>query len=128
MRIGGAIVASAVAALILFSCDEGPTGPPPGPGDLEVTLVSPNGPEGAAVFELADAQTVYVTSEGGQVAHWLTGTATRIVVLLDEPGAIRFTMHVDDRSAATGLEVVEVADGGNQLRDDLSSYALSFSW
>ncbi|NIR46287.1 MAG: hypothetical protein GWN99_17775, partial [Gemmatimonadetes bacterium] len=51
---------------------------------------------------------------------------TRIVVLLDAPGTIRFTLGVEDVNRPPQLELVEVADPDNRLRGDLTGYGLEF--
>ncbi|UCC75057.1 MAG: hypothetical protein JSV86_11070 [Gemmatimonadota bacterium] len=127
-RFGAASLLAVAAALACLSCDEGPSGPPPGPGDLVVSLISPNGDEGASVFETDDEGIVEVAIEGGDVFHLRSAGTSRIVVLLDRPGRVRFTMNVGDRATAPELEIVEVADGENRLRDDLSRYSVRLSW
>ncbi len=124
MRFGAAGLLTA-AALAFLSCDEGALPEPPVPGDLAVVLLSPNGLEGAAVLETTDGGILQITSVGGQTTHWRTGGATRIVVLLDAPGEIRFTLSVDNVESPPEITIIEVADGDNRLRDDLSGYSVS---
>ncbi len=124
MRFGAAGLLTA-AALAFLSCDEGALPEPPVPGDLAVVLLSPNGPEGAAVLETTDGGILQITSVSGQTAHWRAGGATRIVVLLDAPGEIRFRLSVDNVRSPPEITIIEVADGDNRLRDDLSGYSVS---
>jgi hypothetical protein len=119
-------VLAGVAVLGVAGCGDEATPPEPVPGDLAVSLVSPNGTEGAAVLETNDVGVVEVTPEVGQQAFRLTaGGVTRIVVLLDEPGDIGFTLSVEDLNRPPQLQVVEVADAENRLRPDLSGYAVA---
>lgn len=95
------------------------------PGVLDVRLVSPNGSEGAAVLETADEGITEIAVEGGlQAFHWTEGGLTRIVLLRDEAGEIRFAMSVDDVNRPPQLEIVEIADGDNRLRASLTGYEI----
>ncbi len=114
--------------LVVLSCSDAPSGPPSGPGDLVASLASPNGAEGAAVFEVTGGGIIVITVEAGQAVHFQSGGISRIVVLLDEPGDIGFTMTVEDRRAVSNLRVIEVADSANVLRDDLSGYVATLNW
>lgn len=117
--------ALACAAAVLFSaCGEDATQPAPVPGDLAVNVVSPNGFEGAAVLETADEGILEITSEAGQAHHWRAGDVSRVVVLLDEPGDIRFTLSVADLNRPPRLRVVEVSDPDNRLRSILLGYVV----
>jgi hypothetical protein len=127
LGVAGLMVAA--AALAFLACgDEGPSEPPPGAGDLVVHLISPNGPEGAAVFETSDAGISGVDCDDCDVYHNLVDGTSRIVVLMDGSGEVRFTMSVADRQSPPELQVIEVADPSNQLRDDVSLYAVGYTW
>lgn len=120
-------VAWLVAAVMIAaaSCDDGDVTPPvPVPGDLVVTLVSPNGAEGAAVLETGDPGIVDIAGAGGVDTYHFerAGGQSRIVVLLDAPGAIGFTLSVEDINDPPELAIVEVADPDNRLRADLTGY------
>jgi hypothetical protein len=119
--------AVAVACLLTAAaCGDAPPEPEPVPGDLDVTLVSPNGSEGAAVLETEDEGVVEVSVEEGlQAFHWTEGGLTRIVLLLDGVGEIRFRMSVTDVYRPPRLELVEVADGVNRLRSSLAGYEIA---
>jgi hypothetical protein len=107
----------------------GPDGPE-GPGSIQVELDSPNGAEGSAVFEFAGGTGLgVVTTFGGEVYHshnYGTGTS-RVVVILDTPGAIQFkvrTSNVGDRPSFT---LLQVADGDDNLRSSLSGYEIEIT-
>ena len=113
----------AVSLFALAACESaGPT-----PGELEATLISPNGPEGAAVFEIAALGLGPITMQGGQVFTSETGQVTRVVVILDAPGQLAFRIAVDDVDAPPGVTVLEVADGDNNLQPSLSGYGVVIS-
>lgn len=114
------IVAVTLAAA---ACDDAPPEPEPVPGDVVVTLISPNGGEGAAVLATGDAGISDVTAETPmRVFHWREGGASRIVALRDEAGVISFTMSLEDLNRPPQLEVIEVADGANRLRASVAGY------
>ncbi len=120
-------LAAALACIVVFlflACGEEATQPAPVPGDLAVSLISPNGIEGAAVLETVEEGILEITSEVGQAHHWRAGDVSRIVVLLDEPGEIRFTLSVADLNRPPQLRVVEVADPDNRLRSLLVGYVV----
>ncbi len=127
-RCGATALPVMAVALAFLSCGDEPSAPPPGPGDLVVSLISPNGAEGAALFETTDAGIVGVTAEGGEAYHFQAGGTGRVVVILEVPGEVRFTMNVAERSRPPELSVVEVADGNNRLRGDTSGYTVALSW
>lgn len=67
-----------------------------GPGRLEVSLTSPNRSEGAAVIVLKGPGLFELGGAAGQI---FTGRGTDslvAVVVLDEPGVIKFTVRVED--------------------------------
>ncbi len=124
--MNGAFGLSVAIALVAVACDDAPPEPEPVPGDVSVTLISPIGAESAAVLATADAGIVDVTAETPmRVFHWREGGVSRIVVLRDEAGEIRFTMSMEDVTRLPVLEVVEVADGANRLRASLTGYEVS---
>ena len=112
------------AAVLFWACGEDATQPAPVPGDLTVRVVSPNGLEGAVVLQTVQEGIVDITSQVGQAHHWRAGDVSRIVVLLDEPGEIRFTLSVADLNRPPRLRVVEVADPDNRLRSVLVGYVV----
>ncbi len=116
-------VALVCFAAILVACDDEVTPPEPVPGDLVVTLVSPNGAEGAVVLETADEGIEAIQSLAGEAHHWRNDGVSRIVVLLEEPGEIRFVLSLTDVNRPPAIEILEVAAPDNGLRDDLSEYA-----
>jgi hypothetical protein len=125
-RLRSAACALAIACLLAAACDDAPPEPQPVPGDLDVTLVSPNGSEGAAVLQTEDEGIVGISVEEGlQVFHWTEGGLTRIVLLLDDVGEVRFRMNVTDVNRPPQLELVEVSDGSNRLRSSLEGYEIA---
>jgi len=112
-------------ALAAMGCNDlGPSGPG-GPGSINVTLSSPNGAEGSAVFEMAGGTGPgVVTSFGGEVYHYFNyGTGvTRVVVIMDVPGNVQFKVGTSDVGDLPVVTVLQVADGDDQLRASLSGY------
>jgi len=122
MRI--ASIALIGAALSACGSDE-PV--PLGPGTLQATLVSPNGPEGAVVLELVAPGLGEVTVAEGDVFGQAEGNTTRLVIVRDIPGQIQFRVQVLERSEPPTTTVVEVADGTNELRSSISGYQIEFT-
>ncbi len=122
-RFPKTVIALALIATVgPVACDDDPTPPGPVPGDLIVTVVSPNGVEGAVVLETADAGIVGVAADDAQVFHWRAGGLSRVVVLLDQAGDLRFRLSVEDLNRPPQLRIVEVADAANRLRPSHAGY------
>jgi len=112
----------------IASCDlSGPSGPS-GPGWLHADLVSPNGQESAAVFELAGGRDLgAIVLDGGEVFDERDGSTIRIVVIMDSPGQIHLEIRTEDVAKIPSSAVVQVADEENRLRSSLTGYKLSFT-
>ena len=118
----GAVTATAV----FFACDSNPTAVS-GPGELHALVVSPNGPEGAAVLELRGAGLGTVSMSGGYAFGEPSAGSMRLVVVLNQPGDIAFTISVDDVGNVPTATIVEVSDGANQLRASSAGYTVEFT-
>lgn len=123
-RIGLALAGLAALA----ACGSDRTAPPPPvPGDLRATLVSPNGAEGAAVVELIGSGLGDPRPEAGRLfAHHARDTL-RVIVVLESAGAIGFAVSVPDVNRPPAARVVEVADGLNGLRASLGGYRVDLT-
>jgi hypothetical protein len=90
-----------------------------------VDLVSPNGAEGSAVFQLqGGADLDVVTSFGGEVffSHDDAAGTTSVVVIMDVPGDISFKVRSQNVGRLPTVEVIQVADGNDVLRGSLVGY------
>ena len=117
-----ALAACLLVAAVAACGDSGPSGPS-GPGAFRVDLTSPNGEEGAAVFELTGGVGLGdVTMSGGEVFYDGGPAGTQVIVLLDDPGQIRFQIRTENVGSLPSVTVVQVADGDNALRESLSGY------
>ena len=117
-----AMAACLVVAAAVACGDSGPSGPS-GPGAFRADLLSPNGAEGAAVFEITGGIGLGdVTMSGGEVLYDHGSSATRIIVLLDDPGQIRFQFRSENVGVLPSVTVVQIADGDNELRETLTGY------
>ena len=122
---------AAVLGLLAFTvgaCDSlGPDGPK-GPGSLLATLVSPNGTEASAVFELTGGIGLGTVSPvGGEVFYQHFGGSSRVVVVMDEPGEVQFQVRTEDIGQLPEAVVIQVAGGDDQLRPSLSGYSVLFA-
>ena len=99
-----------------------------GPGSLTVSLLSPNGAEGSAVFELVGGMGLSTVSPvGGEVLYQHFGGSSRIVVVMDEPGEVKFVVRTEDVQELPEVNVIQVASGENELRGSLAGYSVEFS-
>ena len=112
-------------ALAVLGCNDlGPSGPE-GPGSIHVDLVSPNGAEGSAVFEITGGTGLgVVSSYSGEVYYnYNYGTGvTRVVVVMDVPGNVQFKVRTSNVGELPSVSVLQVADGDDQLRPSLGGY------
>ncbi|MBT8395900.1 MAG: hypothetical protein HKO65_07480 [Gemmatimonadetes bacterium] len=126
IRSGKKIRGLALVGLVPFlvwACDStGPKGPM-GPGNLAITLLSPNGPEGSAVLEITGgADLSFVSTTGGEVFFEHSAGSSRVIVVMDDPGEINFRVGTEDVGVIPSVDVVQVAGGEDQLRLSLSGY------
>ena len=109
-------------ALIGGCEDLGPSGPS-GPGTLRIDLVSPNGAEGSAVFEVRGATGIGSVSASNALVFYHHGAeATRVVVVNDEPGEIGFRLQVEEVRDVPSVTLTQVADALDRLRSSLAGY------
>jgi hypothetical protein len=116
------LLLAALTVAGIATCDSGPSGPG-GSGTIVVTVTSPNGAEGAALLELSGGVGLGpVTSAGGDVFFDHRETTSRVVVILDAPGEIRFDVRSDDVGTPPQVTLLQVADGDDALRPSLFGY------
>jgi hypothetical protein len=121
---------AAVAGIVLAAgaCDFLGPDCPSGPGSLIATLVSPNGHEASAVFEVTGGAGLgEVSTDGGEVFFQHLEDSSRVVVVMDAPGEIEFLIETDDIGRFPDVEAIQVADGRNELRASLSGYEVRVS-
>ncbi len=111
---------------VSLSCGDGPL-QPLGPGQVDGVLVSPNGAEAAAVVVLSGIGIGAIEVDDGTAFVEADGNTTRLVIILENPGDIRFRVTVTERSEPPEVVVVEVADGSNQLRSAATEYRVEFT-
>ncbi len=121
-----AMVACAMVACAMVGACGSDAGGPGGSAHASGRVVSPNGNEGAALIDFAGAiDTMTVT--GGSAFLQTTNGRTRAVIVLDQPGTIRFTLPNIATGAAPAGTVVQVADGANALRASVSAYRVEYA-
>lgn len=119
------LVVLGVLALGAGACDATGPGGPKGPGRITATLVSPHGSEASAVFELTGGTDLsFVSSDGGETFYQHSAGLSRVVVVLDDPGVIRFHVETEDVGDLPSVQVIQVADGRNELRSSFSAYGV----
>jgi hypothetical protein len=93
---------------------------------FEVSLISPHSLEGAAVIELDGELPDATTAGDGQVYTHADNGITRVVIVLEDPGVIGFTLQTDAAREVPTARVIEVADASNELRSSLGEYRVEF--
>ena len=68
-----------------------------------------------------------VSLDGGEVFYRNSGESSRIVVVMDEPGDIRFRVRTEDVGRLPDVTVIQVAGGANELRSSLVGYEVRFT-
>jgi hypothetical protein len=119
MRFFRRLALITVATLGTLTCDDPPV---PGSGVLTITLISPNGPEGAAHLTIFGGGLGEVNGLGSQTFSHTVGDNLNVVVVRDQPGELRFTVAVADTTIRPTVAIVEVAGGDDRLRTDLQGY------
>ena len=128
-----AAFAFAVAALGACSGGDGKDPvkppPPPVPGQLTVTLATPNPDDRALRATLSgpgDITAVQAAGAGYTVFSRGTGTAVNVALFgsLGNGAVLRFSVPDVNRAAGYTASVQEVADAGNALRSSLAGYQL----
>jgi hypothetical protein len=116
---------SLLAIAALAACSDG--GPVSGPGTLTATLISPNGPEGAALVILVGDGVGDVTPVGNTEVFARAGSSTTRIVLLHQAGGeLSFRVAVADTTQPPEAVVQEVAGSDDELRATLADYSLEF--
>lgn len=124
VRLGA--LSAVLATVAAAACDLGLFGPS-GSGVIQVSVTSPFGPEGAAVFELTGGVGLGpVTTNGGDTFFAHAEGTSRVVVVLNEPGQLWFQVRTADIGKLPSVRVLQVADGENRLRASVSGYEFDF--
>ncbi len=120
--LGAVLLVGALASCDLLGPDDRG---PEGPGAFQATLVSPAGAEGSAVFEIrGGVQLSTISPDNGQAFYDHQADVTRLVVVLNDPGTIRFQVRTQDVAVMPTATVLQVADGNDELRSSLDGYSV----
>jgi hypothetical protein len=116
--VGSGLRRAALAALTwaaLAACDD-PTGEAGPQGPLRVTLVSPNGMEGAALFELPVDGVLEVRAPVGALVEARAGGRRQVAVLASQPSAISLLLTVADQTRPPEVRLLQVSGPDDQAR------------
>ncbi|GBD32139.1 MAG: hypothetical protein KatS3mg081_2131 [Gemmatimonadales bacterium] len=97
------------------------------PVELRGRLVSPNGPEGAAVLELIGPGLGNARAASGHLFTRQNGDTLRLVAVLEEAGTVEFVVEWFRKKSRPEVRVLEVAGGDNAIRGSLSGYRVEFT-
>ena len=114
-----ALVAVAGSSL-LAGCDS--DGPGLTAGVLTATLVSPNGPEGAAHLKLFGEGITEVRALDARTFSYTRGDTVNVVVVRDQPGDLRFLVALADTTRVPSVSIAEVAGADDELRSSVQGY------
>lgn len=117
-------LAAALALGALAACDGDPSGRG-NPGPVSATLVSPNADDGAVLLEFSGGVRD-VSVPGGQ-AFVREGSPARALLVVGTPGAIQFSVLLDDVARRPEVTVLEVADGQSRVRAGTAGYRVEFA-
>lgn len=113
-------------AAVVAGCDD-PSASREQAGVLTARVVSPNGAEGAALVEVSGAIEELAADAGTTVSGAPAGGGiTRVLVVRNAPGELSFRFRVPDVGRPPSARVVEVADGSDQPRADVSGYVVRY--
>lgn len=110
-RARRAVLFAALAAA-LIGCDD----PAGSQGPVLATLVSPNGSEGAALFELPVDGVLEAKALDGQSIEVIRGGRRQIAVFRKDPGVIALRLVVSDQTRLPEVLVVQVAGPDDRPR------------
>ena len=118
---------AAALVFLLVGCSDPGSPKPRGPGVIQVELISPNGAEGSAVFELrTEAGLGGVSAVGGDVyhEHRREDQTSRVVVVMDLPGTVSFEVRAENVGKVPEVRILQVADGSDSLRESTGGYTV----
>lgn len=116
---------AALGLALLAACTD--AGPVSGPGKMTATLLSPNGAEGAALVVLLGDDVGAVGAVGDTEVYSHAGaTSTQVVLINQAGGDLAFQVAVADTTQPPAFVVQEVAGPDDELRAELTEYALEF--
>jgi hypothetical protein len=110
-------------SLVVASCD---TLEPDAPGERLLAVVSPHGPEGAAVLRLSGGDVETITAVNGRLFVDRQGDELTAVVVLSAPGEVLLRLLVGSVRTLPAVTLLDVAAPDNSLRGDLASYSVEF--
>ncbi len=98
-----------------------------GPGTMTATLAGPNGAEGAAQIVILDEAVDGITPIGDTEVYSQAGIGSTQIVLINQVGGeLTFQLAVADTTQPPPTVVQEVAGPDDELRTDLSDYAVEY--
>lgn len=100
----------------------GDDAPAPEPGFVDVSLTSPNGAEGAAIFLVSEEPVTRAETSSGVAFVRQAPDGSRIVLVRDVGGDLTFRMEVEDIHRPPAVEVLEVAGPDDAVRATLDGY------
>ena len=104
------------AAAVLGCSDPGEQAGPTREGPVRVTLVSPNGAEGAALFELPVDGIVMVRAPVGALIESQTGGRRQVALIASQPTSLVLDLTVADQTKLPEVKLLQVSGPEDQAR------------
>ena len=110
----------AAAALATLACSDDA---PELDAIFQAAVVSPNRDDGAALIELVGPLRGVDAPTEVELLTTSSGDTTWVFLSLETPGTINFTLTAPPGAAPPAVRLLQVADGGNELRS-LAGYSV----
>ena len=111
-----------VASLSVLACSD----PQALPGELDAILLSPNGREGAASFEIDAVIDQIEALSSMKVYSEIVDNRTRVIVVARAGSDLRFRFFTPDVHRPPAVRILDVAGPTNALRPTLDEYFVDF--
>ena len=118
------LILLAAGAFGFGSCGSEPTAPT-GPGQFQFEVRGGYSDDAAVALELTGLGITDVVAIDGDLYFSSFGPTTRVVVVLNEPGAITFLVDVQELGEPPTVRLIEVAGADNEIRASTTAYTVT---
>jgi hypothetical protein len=135
MKMPSLARAFGLSLLLLPGCSDTTAPRPPEPGLLTITLATPHDDDAALVLTVVSPQgitpavieAVPGSGEEPLVYHRQSEATTRVAIVgtIVDGALVRFSVPDVNRAGDYTVQLVEVADGSNALRESLTGYSVT---
>ncbi|UCD25456.1 MAG: hypothetical protein JSW51_05945 [Gemmatimonadota bacterium] len=115
------LTTSLLSVALVSGCDSADPGAETA---LQITVLSPYSDDAAALVEIVGTRVDVTEQEQGRVLVHASHDTTWVFVAMDEAGRIRLSAMMPRGSPVPSARLLQVADGGNNLRAALDGYSV----